>query len=251
MTGNSQEPTDPWAPPERPAVELGKTQGPPAGPAGAGGAPGVSGPPSVHDHPTLAGMPGDAPPTADTVISGPDASGRPDSGRPDSGLPADGYPGQPGQPGQGAYGYGYGYPAAPAAAAPAYGYPGDAGYPGPAFHSGQGGYPPYGQRPSNGFGVAALVLGISAVVLGLFGCFLAFVGLPLGIAAVVFGALGRGKATRGEADNGGMALAGIVTGAVGIVLAILVTVLFFGVLAGIPDGEHSGPYEDFPVSEKV
>ncbi|MFD3803655.1 DUF4190 domain-containing protein [Streptomyces sp. NPDC058611] len=240
MTGNSQEPTDPWASPGRPAVELGKTQGPPAGPAGPAGAPGGSGPPSVHDHPTLAGMPGDAPPTADTVISGPDGSGRSASGQPAYGYPA--------QPGQGAYGYGY--PAAPAAV-PGYGYPGDAGYPGPAFHSGPGGYPPYGQRPSNGFGITALVLGIAAVALGLFGCFLAFVGLPLGIAAVVFGVLGRGKATRGEADNGGVALAGIITGAAGIVVAVLVTVLFFGVLAGIPDGDHDGPYADFPVSEKV
>ncbi|MER5868179.1 DUF4190 domain-containing protein [Streptomyces sp. NPDC002044] len=247
MTGNSQDPRGPWAPPERPAVDLGKTQDPPAGAAGPAGAPGVTGepgepgvrrPPSGYDHPTLAGTPGDAPPTADTVISGPGASGQPVYG-------------YPAQPGQGTHGYGH-------PAAPGYGYPGDAGYPGPAFHSGSAGYPPfgpspYGRPPSNGFGITALVLGIAAVLLGLFGCFVAFVGLPLGIAAVVFGVLGRGKALRGEADNGGMALAGVITGAVGIVVAAVVTALFFGVLAGIPDGGggDDGPYSDLPVSERV
>lgn len=240
MTGNSQEPRDPWAPPERPAVELGKKQDLPAEAAGPQGAPGASGPPgawgppSVHDHPTLAGMPGGAPPSADTAISGPTPSGQ----------AAYGYPAQP----DGAYGYGH--PTAQSAV-PGYGYPGDAGYPGPAFQPGPAGYPPYGQRLSNGFGITALVLGIAAVVLGLVGCFLAFVGIPLGIAAVVFGVLGRGKATRGEADNAGMALAGIITGAVGIVLGALVTVLFFGVLAGLPDDGYDDPYSDFPVSEKV
>lgn len=84
---------------------------------------------------------------------------------------------------------------------------------------------PYGQQPygagpaggtRNGFGIAALVLGILAVLSGFL-----FVGALFGIAAIVFGVLGRGRAKRGEATNGGMALAGIVLGVVGILFAVL------------------------------
>ncbi|MER6822749.1 DUF4190 domain-containing protein [Streptomyces cellulosae] len=93
------------------------------------------------------------------------------------------------------------------------------------------GYPPVGQGypgwggvpslPSNGMGVASLVLGIIAAA--------AFclwpVAIVLGVLAVIFGAIGRGKANRGEATNGGQALAGVICGAVGSALA-----LTFGVL---------------------
>lgn len=77
---------------------------------------------------------------------------------------------------------------------------------------------------SNGFGVAALVLG----VLSLFGVFTVVLGVLFGVLAVVFGLLGRRRAKRGEADNGGMALAGIISGilalllSVGIVVAVIV-----------------------------
>lgn len=73
-----------------------------------------------------------------------------------------------------------------------------------------------GRRPRNGFGIAALVLGILAVLSGFL-----FVGALFGIAAIVLGVLGRGRAKRGEATNGGMALAGIVLGVVGILFAAL------------------------------
>ena len=82
------------------------------------------------------------------------------------------------------------------------------------------GQPAYGEQPGgrkrNGFGIAALVLGILAVLSGFL-----FVGALFGIAAVVLGVLGRGRAKRGEATNGGMALAGIVLGVVGILFAVL------------------------------
>lgn len=92
-------------------------------------------------------------------------------------------------------------------------------YPGPA-------QPPYGQPygtpyapgvagpKRNGMGVAALVLGILAILTGWF-----VLGGVLGILAVVFGVIGRGRAKRGEADNGGLALAGLICGAIGIVIA--------------------------------
>ncbi|MGW2424207.1 DUF4190 domain-containing protein [Streptomyces sp. NPDC001709] len=100
----------------------------------------------------------------------------------------------------------YGYPGAPAA----YGYPGQ---PQPPYAYGWPGMQP---MPSNGMGTASLVLGILAAV----GFLLWPVAIVLGILAIVFGALGRGKAKNGEATNPGMALAGLICGASGIVLAL-------------------------------
>ncbi|MCZ1000878.1 DUF4190 domain-containing protein [Streptomyces mirabilis] len=113
-------------------------------------------------------------------------------------------------PGQVPYGYGYGYPAYPT---PGPGYPGAAGY----------GWPMMPPAPSNGMGTAGLVLGIiSAVVFCLWP-----IAIILGILAVIFGVLGRRRARRGEANNPGQALAGIICGAVGIALGIAMIVVFF------------------------
>lgn len=73
-----------------------------------------------------------------------------------------------------------------------------------------------GGSPRNGFGIAALVLG----VLALFSWFFIIGGL-LGLVAIVLGVIGRRRAKRGEATNGGMALAGIVTGALSLLLTVL------------------------------
>ncbi len=67
----------------------------------------------------------------------------------------------------------------------------------------------------NGPGTAALVLGIIAVVL----CWTVVGGIVLGLLAVIFGFVGRGRVKRGEANNRRGANAGIVTGIIGIVLA--------------------------------
>jgi hypothetical protein len=88
----------------------------------------------------------------------------------------------------------------------------------PAYGSGAG--------PRNTVGILALVLG----VLSLFSWFFLLGGL-LGIAAIVLGVVGRRRARRGEATNGGIALAGIVTGAISVVLTVLMLLLvvsFFG-----------------------
>lgn len=70
---------------------------------------------------------------------------------------------------------------------------------------------PYGApaQMQNGMGTAALVLGISSLVC--LGC------IP-GVLAIIFGAIGMGKANRGLASNGGVATTGLVLGIVGTVL---------------------------------
>jgi hypothetical protein len=77
--------------------------------------------------------------------------------------------------------------------------------------------PPTGVR--NGFGLAALVLGIATVLL----FWVPFVGVVLGLLAVVFAVLGRSRVRRAEASNGGVVVAGLVTGLVGLVLAGIMT----------------------------
>ncbi|MFD0270958.1 DUF4190 domain-containing protein [Streptomyces sp. NPDC127106] len=226
MTDHSAEPRDPWAPPERPAGEYGGPQGGPA----------VPGPPSVHDQITIAGMPGAGAGTPPAPMAGgyPGAAQPPAPAQPAPAAvpPAYAYPAQP-APG------GYAYPAPPPAPS-AYGYP---GYPGHVS------YVPYGGQPRNGFGTTALVLGILSVV----GCITSFLAVAIGIGAVVFGALGRGKARRGEATNGGMALAGIILGAIGILLGA--AILAIGI-AGILErdgggGGYDSPYSNSRMREKV
>lgn len=88
--------------------------------------------------------------------------------------------------------------------------------------------PPYGEPlygaplrgHSNGFGIAALVLG----VLSLFGVLTVLLGVVLGVLAIVFGLLGRRRARRGEADNGGMALAGLISGVIALLLSVAIVV---------------------------
>ena len=94
------------------------------------------------------------------------------------------------------------------------------GQPAGAAPVGQGGYGGYGSPPAarkNGFGIAALVLGVIALLTGL-----VLGGIPFGIAAIVFGVLGRKRAKRGEADNGGMALAGLILGVLGLLGSLAV-----------------------------
>ncbi|MGH3973922.1 MAG: DUF4190 domain-containing protein, partial [Pseudonocardiaceae bacterium] len=45
-------------------------------------------------------------------------------------------------------------------------------------------------------------------------------GVVLGALALIFGLLGRARAKRGEATNGGMSIAGIVLGVIGLLIAI-------------------------------
>jgi hypothetical protein len=83
------------------------------------------------------------------------------------------------------------------------------------------GYP--AARRRNGMGTAALVLGVVGLVLVLLLLF-SPIGAFLGLLAVLFGILGLMRANRGEADNRGQAVAGLVTGGLALLLGIFFTI---------------------------
>lgn len=95
----------------------------------------------------------------------------------------------------------------------------------PAYNM-QGGYPGYQPTPSSGLAIASLILGILGLLSGwaVFGGVLGLVGVILGIVALV-------KVKNGTASGKGMAIGGIVTGALGMIVAAVVMVISI-VLAG-------------------
>ncbi|MFI1099528.1 DUF4190 domain-containing protein [Streptomyces melanogenes] len=221
-------PGDPWAPPER-KVPLEKP--------GQRGEPGRPEQPEHPEHPEQAGRPVHDQPT---VTSMPVAG---ESGPSDAAGPGAG-PGTGPGPGGGA-GWGGAVPPPPTApGGPGQAVPGSYGYP---AYPGYPGYPGYGHpgwtgmgAPLNGFGTTALVLGIVSVVLFcLWG-----LGVILGILALVFGFLGRGRAKRGQATNGGQALAGIILGAVGVVVSAVFLGLMIWAVTNDEDGSDSSDYDD-------
>lgn len=96
---------------------------------------------------------------------------------------------------------------------------------------------PYDARPTaprNGLGVAALILGIAALL-----TFWSIVGgIVLGLIAIVLGFVARGRVKRAEATNGGMALTGAVLGLVAMVLSIGMIAL----VAAVWNGSGLGTY---------
>lgn len=97
-----------------------------------------------------------------------------------------------------------------------------------------GGYPPYGYGPqqpyyvqqSNGIAVAAGVVGIISLV-GAFIPFVDFVSIPGAIVALILGIIGLGRANRMGGTSRGMAITGIVTGAIALVLVIVFVAFVF------------------------
>ncbi|SCL19436.1 protein of unknown function [Micromonospora nigra] len=181
-------PHDPYAPP--PAAPYGQppTSGQPYDPYA---------PPS-HGQPPTSGQPYG--PTSGQPYGQPPTSGQP-YGQPDPyAAPPPPAPGQPyGQPYQDPYGQQqpYGQPQM---------------YPNAGFAA---------QGQQNTLGLVSMILGIASIPLG---CCL-YLGLPLGIAAVVTGWLGKQKADQGLASNAGQAKAGLICGAVGAGLTVLLLVL--------------------------
>ncbi|MFF9753641.1 DUF4190 domain-containing protein [Streptomyces sp. NPDC014344] len=78
----------------------------------------------------------------------------------------------------------------------------------------------------NGFGIAALVLGIVGALL----FWTAIGGIVLGLLAVVFGVLGFRRGRRGVATNGTMAVIGAVLGALALVVSSVLLALGVAVI---------------------
>jgi serine/threonine-protein kinase len=105
-----------------------------------------------------------------------------------------------------------------------------AGYPPPAYPgSGYQAPPGPGAVPQsqNVLGLLGMIFGIVAIAFA-FCCVL--LAVPLGGAGIVLGGLGMKKAADGLASNRGMALAGVICGAVGVLLSIVL--LAFNVVGG-------------------
>ena len=107
------------------------------------------------------------------------------------------------------------------------GYPG--GYPPPPQQPYYGGYQPLPTGPKNGLGIAALVLAI----VGLVFCWSVFGGVVLGVVAVILGIVGFGRAKRGQATNTGVAIAGIVLGALAVIVSLAFIPIWMGVFSEV------------------
>lgn len=136
----------------------------------------------------------------------PDRAGTPPSAPPVGGPPS----------------YPYAYPPGPQPGYPPGPYPG--AYPPPPMPYGDY-YPGAPVAARNGMGVAAVVIGVIALVAS---CSVAG-GLILGITAIILGFLGRTRVKRGEANNGGVALTGIILGAVAVVVSVAFIALYSSV----------------------
>jgi hypothetical protein len=86
----------------------------------------------------------------------------------------------------------------------------------------QGGFAPGGQ-PQNTLGLVGMILGIAAIPLVC--CF--YIGLPLGIGAVVVSYLGLNKVKQGLANNRGQAMAGIICGGSAVGLFVILIIASF------------------------
>jgi hypothetical protein len=86
--------------------------------------------------------------------------------------------------------------------------------------SGYGGAPPSEQN--NTLGLLGMIFGIAGIV---FAFLCGLFGLPVPIAGIVLGALGMKRVSEGRATNRGMALTGVITGAIGVVIAIVAVII--------------------------
>lgn len=86
---------------------------------------------------------------------------------------------------------------------------------------------PGGRQPRNGLGTAALVCGIIAVVLS-FVPGVNWFTWPLGVLAIVFGAIGWSRVNKGQATNKGYTIAGLVLGILSFFTFCLAYWILFG-----------------------
>ena len=96
------------------------------------------------------------------------------------------------------------------------------------------GYPPRAVGPKNGLGIASLVLAVIALLC----VWSVFVAVVLGLVAVVVGFFGRGRVRRGTANNGGVAIAGIVLGGLAIIVGLAFIAIWTAVWKDVGGGDY-------------
>ena len=116
----------------------------------------------------------------------------------------------------------------------------------PAAPESAGPAPPPTPSASNTLAIIALVLGIIAILTAFIPFLGAAIALPSGLAAVVLGLVGRTKAK--SLGGGGLALTGVITGALGIVIALLWFVVG-GLFFSSVEGELEQFLDDMPLIE--
>lgn len=118
------------------------------------------------------------------------------------------------------------------------GYP--QGYPQPGYSQGGYGQPP--QRQGNGFGVAALVIGIIALLLSWIP-FINIGAIVLGAIAVILGILGLRRKFVGK----GMSIAGIVLGALAIIASAIILIATAALVGVVQDEVERVESQSFTV----
>lgn len=97
------------------------------------------------------------------------------------------------------------------------------------------------QKDKKGFSIAALVLGVVAIVLS---C-VWYISITCAILAIVFGTIGLRSSKRG------MSISGIVTGIIGMIISIFIIFMIIisgftqGLIEGITNGIEQNNYSDF------
>ncbi|MBT2489879.1 DUF4190 domain-containing protein [Streptomyces sp. ISL-96] len=94
--------------------------------------------------------------------------------------------------------------------------------------------PDTGMKRSNGPAIAALVLGIAAILL----FWTVFGGIVLGLLAVIVGIVGARKARGGRAPHGKMSVIGAVLGALGLIASVVIIAIGASIL-------NSDEFKDF------
>ena len=93
------------------------------------------------------------------------------------------------------------------------------------------------KKDKKGFCIASLVLGIVTLI---FFC-IWYISIPCGILSIVFGIIGL------KSVNRGMAIAGLITGSIGLVISALIVIFLFmiGFTIGITDALNEIDFDEF------
>jgi hypothetical protein len=83
------------------------------------------------------------------------------------------------------------------------------------------------------------VVGVVSLVLAVLVIF-AVLAIPLGIIAAILGGIGMSRASKGQADNRGHAVTGMITGLLAIVVAVAIGISFVALIA-----DHQSDFRKF------